>query len=220
MPVTWSAPSGASSPLSVPSIATAPTRDPGFQAITQVALVTKNIEASAQRWAALLGVDVPKITTTRPGNEVHMVYQGKPSNARAKLAFLRAGQVTVELIEPIGAGSAWKKFLDEHGEGVHHIAFNVQNLERAESEMKALGYDAIHSGRWDSDTGDYVYFDSTKALGLMIEQLTGYEFVEYVHWIQYAHIYSNQLEHVDELLARRTFGLGPGPAPNFLSLRP
>jgi thymidylate synthase len=40
------------------------------------------------------------------------------------------------------------------------------------------------------------------ALGLMLEQLTSYEFVEYVHWIQYAHIYVNQLEHVDEMLAR------------------
>jgi thymidylate synthase len=40
------------------------------------------------------------------------------------------------------------------------------------------------------------------ALGLMLEQLTGYEFVEYVHWIQYAHIYVNQLEHVREMLAR------------------
>ena len=40
------------------------------------------------------------------------------------------------------------------------------------------------------------------ALGLMIEQLTGYEFVEYVHWIQYAHIYVNQLDAVDEMLSR------------------
>jgi thymidylate synthase len=40
------------------------------------------------------------------------------------------------------------------------------------------------------------------ALGLMIEQLTGYEFVEYVHWIQYAHIYTDQLDAVDEMLAR------------------
>jgi len=31
--------------------------------------------------------------------------------------------------------------------------------------------DRIHSGRWDSDNGDYVYFDSTKALGLMVELL-------------------------------------------------
>jgi thymidylate synthase len=40
------------------------------------------------------------------------------------------------------------------------------------------------------------------ALGLMIEHLTGYEFVEYVHWIQYAHIYANQFAAVDEMLAR------------------
>ncbi|HYM45803.1 MAG TPA: thymidylate synthase [Solirubrobacteraceae bacterium] len=40
------------------------------------------------------------------------------------------------------------------------------------------------------------------ALGLMLEHLTGYELVEYVHWIQYAHIYANQLPHVEEMLAR------------------
>jgi thymidylate synthase len=46
------------------------------------------------------------------------------------------------------------------------------------------------------------------ALGLMIEHLTGYELVEYVHWIQYAHIYVNQLDQVDEMLARE-----PRPLP-------
>jgi thymidylate synthase len=40
------------------------------------------------------------------------------------------------------------------------------------------------------------------ALGLMLEHLTGFELVEYVHWIQYAHIYANQLPHVEEMLAR------------------
>jgi len=40
------------------------------------------------------------------------------------------------------------------------------------------------------------------ALGLMIEHLTGYELVEYVHWIQYAHIYVDQLPHVDQMLER------------------
>lgn len=40
------------------------------------------------------------------------------------------------------------------------------------------------------------------ALGLMIEHLTGYELVEYVHWIQYAHIYADQLAHVEEMLQR------------------
>lgn len=40
------------------------------------------------------------------------------------------------------------------------------------------------------------------ALGLMLEQLLGCEFAEYVHWIQYAHIYANQFEAVDEMLGR------------------
>jgi len=46
------------------------------------------------------------------------------------------------------------------------------------------------------------------ALGLMIEHLTGYELVEYVHWIQHAHIYEDQLPAVDEMLARE-----PRPLP-------
>lgn len=45
------------------------------------------------------------------------------------------------------------------------------------------------------------------ALGLMLEQLTGYELVEYVHWIQYAHIYANQIAAVDEMLAREPLAL-------------
>lgn len=166
----------AAAALAVPVLAQSqPERDPGFKTITQVALVTKDIDVSAKRWAALLGVEVPKISTSLPGSEVHMTYKGKPSNSRAKLAFLKAGQVTVELIQPLGPDTSWMKFLSEHGEGVHHIAFNVQNLAKSEGELKALGYDEIHRGRWDSDTatnnGTYVYFDSTKDLGLMIELL-------------------------------------------------
>jgi thymidylate synthase len=46
------------------------------------------------------------------------------------------------------------------------------------------------------------------ALGLMIEHLTGYELVEYVHWIQHAHIYADQLDAVEEMLARE-----PRPLP-------
>ncbi len=46
------------------------------------------------------------------------------------------------------------------------------------------------------------------ALGLMLEHLTGHELAEYVHWIQYAHIYVNQLDEVEEMLGRE-----PRPLP-------
>jgi thymidylate synthase len=73
--------------------------------------------------------------------------------------------------------------------------------------IHALVYDdklhLIHNQRsGDTPIGVPSNMAQYTALGLMIEQLTGYEFVEYVHWIQHAHIYANQLDAVDEMLGR------------------
>ena len=101
--------------------------DPGMKVVTQVAIVCRDIESTSKRWAAVLGVDPPRILTIKPGNEAKLVYRGHPSNGHAKLAFLNLGQVTLELIQPVGNDTAWKEFLDTHGEGVHHVA-NVSYL--------------------------------------------------------------------------------------------
>jgi thymidylate synthase len=79
--------------------------------------------------------------------------------------------------------------------------------------IHALVYDdklhLIHNQRsGDTPIGVPSNMAQYTALGLMIEHLTGYELVEYVHWIQHAHIYENQLDAVDEMLARE-----PRPLP-------
>jgi catechol 2,3-dioxygenase-like lactoylglutathione lyase family enzyme len=145
--------------------------DPGLGEIIQVAIVTADIEASARRWAAVLGEPVPEIRTTRPGHEVKMVYQGQPSNAQVKLTFFKKGPVTLELLEPVGAPSAWKDGLDAHGESFHHLGFAVKDVEKSIAALEELGYPVVHRGRYDSDDGSYVYVDSEKQLGLMIELL-------------------------------------------------
>jgi len=145
--------------------------DPGLKNIVQVAIVTKDIEASAQRWAAVLGMEVPKIATTRPGQEVKVQFRGKPSGGQAKLAFFKLGQVVIELIEPVGKDTSWKLFLDKHGEGVQHLGFQVQNLDQSIANAEKSGMPVLHRGRYDKDNGDYVYIDSEKALGVTVEFL-------------------------------------------------
>ena len=145
--------------------------DPGMKTLVQVAIVSRNAEATAKQWAALLGVPMPKITLTRPGHEVKVIYRGRPSEGRAKLAFIPLGQVTLEIIEPVGADTSWKEFLDKHGEGVQHIAFQVKDLEGSLRRLEKLGLTTLHRGRYDSDNGTYVYVDSQKALGVTLELL-------------------------------------------------
>jgi methylmalonyl-CoA/ethylmalonyl-CoA epimerase len=145
--------------------------DPGLSNIVQVAIVTKDIEGSAKRWAAVLGMEVPKITTTRPGHEVKVTYKGKASTGQAKLAFFKLGQVVLELIEPMGKDTSWKLYLDQHGEGVQHLGFQVRDLDRAIANAQKSGMPVLHRGRYDKDNGDYVYVDSEKPLGVTIEFL-------------------------------------------------
>jgi len=145
--------------------------DPGMKVVTQVAIVCRDVEATSQRWAAVLGVKPPQIHTTKPGYEVKLMYRDHPSDGQAKLAFIQLGQVTLELIQPVGRDTAWKEFLDRHGEGVQHIAFQVADLDKTIKSFGEAGTPVLHQGRYDDDSGAYVYVDTAKALGVTLELL-------------------------------------------------
>jgi 4-hydroxyphenylpyruvate dioxygenase-like putative hemolysin len=145
--------------------------DPGMEKVIQIAIVVKDIEAAAKHWAELLGKPVPEIRTTRPGNEVKVIYRGKPSNGQVKLTFFVLGQVVIELLEPISEGTSWQEFMDEKGEGVQHIGFKVVDAVKASQALEEAGYPVFHQGRYDSDDGTYIYHDTQDALGVVVELL-------------------------------------------------
>ena len=99
------------------------------------------------------------------------MYRGRPTSGQATLAFIKLGQATLELIEPVGGDTGWRQFLDERGEGVQHIAFQVTDLGRTVKGFEESGIPVLHRGRYDDDSGSYVYVDSAKALGATLELL-------------------------------------------------
>ena len=58
---------------------------------------------------------------------------------KVKVASLKIGESGIELIEPITQDSPVAKFLEQKGEGIHHIAFKVTNLETRLNELKNNG---------------------------------------------------------------------------------
>lgn len=141
----------------------------GSTTVAQIAIVVRDIEGASKRWAEILGMPIPNIIITQPGNEVNMTYRGQPSNAQAKLAFFNLGQVQLELIEPIGEPSTWKEALDQNGESVHHIAFWVEDMQASVDFLKQHGIPMIQRG--DMGEGQYAYFDAQDKLGVQIELL-------------------------------------------------
>jgi len=139
------------------------------QPICQIGLVVRDIEAKVKAWAQVFGLPRPPILATAPWEESHTEYKGKPTSARAKLAFFKFGQLELELIEPDEHPSTWRSFLEERGEGVHHIAFKVEEITALTKEL--LENQISLEQRGDYAGGCYAYFDATTSLGLVLELL-------------------------------------------------
>ena len=60
-------------------------------------------------------------------------------NQKVKVAFIDAGNVKLELLEPISGEGAIAKFIEKRGEGIHHIAFGVTDIQARMDELKEKG---------------------------------------------------------------------------------
>lgn len=137
--------------------------------VCQVGLVVRDIRRSAERFAALFGLDVPEIIVTAPQEEAQTSYRGEPTPARAKLAFFELGQVSLELIEPDEHPSTWREFLETRGEGVHHLAFTIDGMGEAVSFLAGRGIPLVQRGEYTG--GRYAYLDGLAQLGVILELL-------------------------------------------------
>jgi 4-hydroxyphenylpyruvate dioxygenase-like putative hemolysin len=79
------------------------------------------------------------------------------------------GALDIELIEPDNEPSTWREFLDEHGEGFHHLAFSVKGMAQHTTNLEALGMPLIMKGEFTG--GRYAYFDSNPSLKFILELL-------------------------------------------------
>jgi len=98
-----------------------------------------------------------------------MAFRGEPSEGRARLAFFNLENIALELIQPIGAPSTWRDFLERCNEGIHHIAFQVDNLEEVLEKFGKIGVDVEQRGEFKG--GCYTYTNSKSELGAIVELL-------------------------------------------------
>jgi hypothetical protein len=142
----------------------------GTDIVTQIGILVNDIEKTSQAYADLLGVEKPQWILSGPLEEAQTEYLGKPSKARAKLAFFDASPTTqIELIEPDHEPSTWRHDLDQNGEGFHHIAFIIKGMQEKIAILGRNGMPLLQKGEYTG--GRYAYIDANKDLKLVLELL-------------------------------------------------
>ncbi len=137
--------------------------------VTQIGIVVHDVEKSARAFAAVFGVPVPAWRWTDGPEKAQTQYRGRPTKARAKLAFMRFGSLDVELIEPDHEPSTWREALDQHGESVHHVAFVIEGMREHVGRLEAAGFPLAQKGEYTG--GRYAYIDTANALATTLELL-------------------------------------------------
>jgi len=130
--------------------------------ITQVALVVRDIQETIKNYWTILGIGPWDIVHCVPPLIHDLTYMGKLGDFAMKIAFAKAGDLQLEAIEPIMGDNIYSDFLAEHGEGLHHIQFYVEDQEETARIMNKEGFPTLmRIGFLD---GVSSYYDTLAAL--------------------------------------------------------
>ena len=99
-----------------------------IKGIDHIGIAVKNLE-EAQKLYQDLGLNVQ-------GTEV-------VESQKVKVAFIPVGESRIELLESTAPDGNIAKFIEAKGEGIHHLALKVDNIEKALEELTAKGYQLI-----------------------------------------------------------------------------
>ncbi|MCM3362443.1 VOC family protein [Niallia sp. MER TA 168] len=141
----------------------------GNNFITQIGILVHDIEKTSQAYADFFGVDKPEWSLTDTVDRAQTEYRNQSTEARAKLAFFNMGSLQLELIEPDHNPSTWREYLDEHGEGPHHIAFVINGMKEKVTLMEKNQMPLLQKGEYTG--GRYAYMDTFKDLKIILELL-------------------------------------------------
>jgi methylmalonyl-CoA/ethylmalonyl-CoA epimerase len=124
--------------------------------IDHIGIAIQNINDALAFFQDALGVKLDRVESEEGG--------------RTQVAFLPVGTSEVELVEPQDAESGLAKFLAKRGEGVHHICFEVDDIDAALARLKEKGAQLIDEApRVNTKGMRYAFIHPKSAHGVLIE---------------------------------------------------
>ena len=100
-----------------------------LEKVDHVGIVVRDLEQAIRLYREAFGI------------EPAAIYES--AYTKAKIAFMPVGQVNIELLQPVDKASVLGKFLDKKGEGFHHIAYRVKDVDASLGELAAKGIQLV-----------------------------------------------------------------------------
>jgi methylmalonyl-CoA/ethylmalonyl-CoA epimerase len=124
--------------------------------IEHIGIAVKDLKAAIKHYEEVLGMECYSIEEVK--------------DQKVKTAFFQVGQTKIELLESTSPDSPVAKFIEMRGEGVHHIAFAVNNIEHQLEEAASKGIQLIDAvPRKGAEGLDIAFLHPKSTLGVLTE---------------------------------------------------
>jgi len=129
--------------------------------IAHIGIAVQNLEAALPFYRDVLKVEVEAVETVE--------------SEKVKVAFLKVGETHIELLEPIEETSPIQTFINKRGEGIHHIALEVDDIEKRLTDMRENGIKLINEEAKDGAGDAKIAFLHPKSTNGVLYELCEYK---------------------------------------------
>ena len=124
--------------------------------IEHIGIAVKNLEESIKYYEDVLGLECYNIEEVK--------------DQRVKTAFFKVGEVKIELLESTDPEGPIGKYVEKKGEGIHHIAFAVENIEEKLKHAEEKGVRLIDAEpRKGAEGLDIAFLHPKSTFGVLTE---------------------------------------------------
>lgn len=133
--------------------------DLGLGPIDQVAYVVEDMDRAVSHYGTLFG-PFQQSEHTLEGCQ----YRGCSRDVSLKMAVNRSGPIEIELLQPVRGESPLSEHLAAHGEGLHHVRFQVPDVDAKLDQLHSRGFETLLYKRFGPDTA-FAYLETPAELG-------------------------------------------------------
>jgi catechol 2,3-dioxygenase-like lactoylglutathione lyase family enzyme len=136
----------------------------------QIGIVVPNLEQSSRLLSELFGLGPFKFLEWPNRPDSKYWFRDREENIRIRQGFVQAGDLELELIQPIeGEQNAYRQFLNEHGGGIHHVLFEVDDMDAIVATLGTRGIKVLQRGTGIRPGTRWVLLDTFDLLSFLIE---------------------------------------------------
>jgi len=137
--------------------------------LIQIGIVVADRDRTTQLLTSLFGIGPFRFLEWPDRPESKYYYRGVEEQVRIKQAFVQLGDVEVELIQPLEGHNGYQDFLDQTGGGIHHVLFEVPDIDPVIHELAKAGVTVLQSGTGIRPGTRWALMDTQKLLGFLVE---------------------------------------------------